>query len=131
MEKATERQKILIRHLNPLSSSPSLPSINDNKPTLLSVSLVSLTTSFSGPSSFKLRWHFSLMSKKTRFWNCWWNLLLRLWTVLLSFPQWLPSETTLWSLRKSLTNQLFWVLLHFLDSSLTSLQGVSHCHLQS
>lgn len=36
MEKATERQKILIRHLNPLSSSPSLPSINDNKPTLLS-----------------------------------------------------------------------------------------------
>ena len=55
MEKATERQKILIRHLNPLSSTPSLPSINDNKPTLLSVSLVSLTTSFSGPSSFKLR----------------------------------------------------------------------------
>ncbi|KAF2562210.1 hypothetical protein F2Q70_00018531 [Brassica cretica] len=27
MEKATERQKILLRHLNPLSSSPSLPSI--------------------------------------------------------------------------------------------------------
>lgn len=38
MEKATERQKILLRHLNPISSSSSL----NHEPSVLSVSLVCL-----------------------------------------------------------------------------------------